>query len=188
MTPECMKISQTYSHFENIAIDLMPSVNDGIKSFFHPEVVGNYKCTICDKLSNAVKSFRVHKAPSTLIVHIKRFHIPLFFEYISHHPISFMFSILYSTGLKKINFHCRFDNEFNKKQGFIEVPLNLATQGMQLQLRGGILHEGPNLHDGHYTAFSVCSRNNITLFNDSMVRVYFFVFWKIIQIIQFSPN
>lgn len=154
---KCHSTSTTEDEYSSISLDFkkqvkrkkkalsdvktaVPNIHDCLRSYTaaEPLTAEQYKCRSCDAPRSASKRVRVRKLPAILCVHVKRFGM----------------KIMGSTFVQE------------KYEGKIDFPLVLdmapyttqadgapASEQFVYDLECVVVHQGENVHNGHYFAF-----------------------------------
>ncbi|KAM4620357.1 ubiquitin carboxyl-terminal hydrolase 17-like protein 6 [Polymixia lowei] len=74
----CKGVSDMFDPFLDISLDIMtaPSVSKTLENFVKQEQLGGenaYKCTRCNKMATATKTFTIHRSSNVLTLTLKRF-------------------------------------------------------------------------------------------------------------------
>jgi len=121
----CFQVSKKYERFVDLQLELSSSVEKSFLLFTKEErLTANYDCDVCNEKSEVSKQFKISKAPSYLLIQVKRFRqMP--------YP-------------HKVSTSCRY-----KKRMSLE---NFAVEKSEYELLGVAVHNG-SIDNGHYLSY-----------------------------------
>jgi ubiquitin C-terminal hydrolase len=149
---ECKNVSSNYENTPVLQLYVHDSLNDSLDNLIKPEIIENYKCTVCNENRTINKSCKLWRTPSVLFVQLKRFEVsPSGRIRKNNTDVDIPLTI-------DLNPYC--DQTMNGKNKINRI----------YKLIGYSNHMG-GLNGGHYTADCVCIVDNETWyhFDDSSV-------------------
>jgi len=149
---ECKNVSSNYENTPVLQLYVHDSLNSSLDNLIKPEIIENYKCTVCNANRTINKSCKLWRTPSVLFIQLKRF------------------EVLPNGRIRKNNTDIDIPLTIDLSP-FCDQTMSTENKINRVyKLKGFSNHMG-SLSGGHYTADCVCIVDNETWyhFDDSSV-------------------
>mmetsp|Transcript_7615 Transcript_7615/g.9930 ORF Transcript_7615/g.9930 Transcript_7615/m.9930 type:complete len:668 (-) Transcript_7615:462-2465(-) len=131
----CDSVSKTEDPFLDLSLDInkAQSIEDALRQFSSKEILdvdNQWLCNKCNRRGNCEKRMLLKKAPSVLVIHMKRFG--------------------YGRYSRKISRHTSFSSKLVLKRNTFSEP---GSMDMEYSLYGVLVHSGHTPSSGHYLCY-----------------------------------
>lgn len=149
---ECKNVTSSYENTSVLQLYVKNSLVESFEQLIKPEIIENYKCSVCDKNRLISKSCKIWRTPSVLFIQLKRF------------------EVLPNGRVRKNNTEVDIPLTIDLSPYCDEMMLTENKINRIYNLKGFSNHMG-SLNGGHYNAECVCIVDNTTWykFDDSHV-------------------
>lgn len=149
---ECKNVSSNYENTSVLQLYVHDTLTDSFDNLIKPEIIPNYKCTICNEDRTINKSCKLWRTPSVLFIQLKRF------------------EVLPNGRIRKNNTVIDIPLTIDLSPYCDQTMNSINKINRVYKLKGFSNHMG-SLNGGHYTADCVCIVDNETWyhFDDSNV-------------------
>ena len=72
---ECKNVSSSYEHSPIIQLYVYEFLTQSLEQLIKPEVIENYKCSVCNENRTVNKTTKIWRTPSVLFIQLKRFEV-----------------------------------------------------------------------------------------------------------------
>ncbi|KAF7728862.1 Ubiquitin carboxyl-terminal hydrolase 36 [Apophysomyces ossiformis] len=139
----CKAVSNTYEPFLDISVDLhgAKSLENALKNFIKVDIIGGkdpanrYKCDACKQMVIAGKQMTIHRLPTNLTIHLKRF----------------AFDLRYGS-MRKVMNTIKYP-EFLDMSPYVSKEKNINRNQSRYRLYAVLVHFGVGCSSGHYYAY-----------------------------------
>ncbi|XP_034238097.1 ubiquitin carboxyl-terminal hydrolase 33-like [Thrips palmi] len=129
----CDALSTSYTSFLDLSVQVYATLENGLASFFGPEHMTDYKCSMCDKVGQCKRRYYLEKPPKVLCVQLKRF----------------------NNAGGKINRIVKCKPMLDLKQ-FIHEDSPHAGSPLLYKMVSSLTHLGPTIDSGNYYTIAQC--------------------------------
>ncbi|PNF39062.1 hypothetical protein B7P43_G04858 [Cryptotermes secundus] len=150
---QCGSVSTTFQYCQDFILDIhdTSTLDGALAAYFSEECLDGddaYWCEQCHRKVSATKKFSLEKPPQVLCIQIKRFDI---------------------MG-EKIDKHISFSLRLDLTRFLCPRSAHHGPAPLKYRLVSMVIHDGPSIHCGHYTAVAQTSMGHYYKFDDSLVQ------------------